>query len=116
MDRVPGFVSAPMFVTRQPNYLTSVKPHRLFSISIRRRPASYGRPIIASSEPMVLSEGNVNIALEEVKTKLGSMFGNSVENRDVGITGDVECASVDGPVVVLRLKGRFWHKRADVVS
>lgn len=66
-------------------------------------------------EPIVLSESNVNLALNEVKTNLGSMFGNSEENRQVGITGDVELASLDGPIVVLRLKGRFWHKRADVV-
>lgn len=69
----------------------------------------------AQLEPLVLSEENVNIALEEVKVKLGSMFGNNTENRDVGITGDVELASLDGPIVVLRLKGRFWHKRSDVV-
>lgn len=47
--------------------------------------------------------------------KLGSVFGNSAENRDIGITGEVELAELDGPVVVLRLKGRFWHKRTDVV-
>lgn len=69
----------------------------------------------AQLEPLLLSEENVNVALEEVKAKLGSMFGNNAENRDVGITGDVELASLDGPIVVLRLKGRFWHKRSDVV-
>lgn len=48
--------------------------------------------------------------------KLGSVFGNSAENRDIGITGEVELAELDGPVVVLRLKGRFWHKRTDVLA
>lgn len=63
----------------------------------------------------MLTEENIFVALAEVKEKLGSVFGNNVENRDVGITGDVELASLDGPTVVLRLRGRFWHKRADVV-
>lgn len=64
---------------------------------------------------MVLSEENIEVALLEMKQLLGSMFGNSSENLDVGITGDVEFVGLDGPIVVLRLKGRFWHKRADVV-
>lgn len=70
----------------------------------------------STTEPLVLTEENVTIALDEVKQKLGSMFGNSVENREVGITGDVHLASLDGPTVVLNISGRFWHKRADVVS
>lgn len=74
------------------------------------------RHTITSMETLILTEDNVNIALNEVKEKLGSMFGNNADNVKVGITGDVQLASVDGPIVVLRLKGRFWHKRADVVS
>lgn len=70
----------------------------------------------SATEPLVLTEENVNLALDEVKQKLGSMFGNSKENRNVGITGDVYLASLDGPIVVLGLSGRFWHKREDVVS
>ena len=64
----------------------------------------------------MLTEENISQALDEVKEKLGSVFGNNADNRDVGITGEVELASLDGPIVVIRLKGRFWHKRADVVS
>lgn len=81
-------------------------PQRLSSRTVRA----------STVEPLVLTEENVNIALDEVKGKLGSMFGNSAENRNVGITGDVYLASLDGPIVVLGLAGRFWHKREDVVS
>lgn len=71
---------------------------------------------IRAQETLFLSDDNVNKALEEVRVKLGSVFGNSADNRAVGITGEVELVELDGPVVVLRLRGRFWHKRADVVS
>lgn len=65
---------------------------------------------------LLLSEENVNLVLEDVKLELGSVFGNSAENQGVGITGDVSLASLDGPMVTLRLRGRFWHKRADVLA
>jgi hypothetical protein len=65
---------------------------------------------------MVLTEDNVNLAISQAKSELGSVFGNSAENLGVGITGDVELASLDGPCVVLRLKGRFWHKKSDVLA
>ncbi|CAN8066926.1 unnamed protein product [Agarophyton chilense] len=67
-------------------------------------------------DSLVLTEENVNQALDEVRLKLGSIFGNSEENRQVGITGDVMLSSIDGPTVVLRLQGRFWHKRSDVLA
>lgn len=31
-------------------------------------------------------------------------------------TGTVELAELDGPFVKLRLQGRFWHKKADVLA
>ena len=33
----------------------------------------------------------------------------------VGITGAVELDSLDGPIVLVKLSGRFWHKRATVL-
>ncbi len=74
------------------------------------------KPTVQSAlEPLVLSEDAVQQALVEVEEKLGSVFGTSAENRNVGITGRVE-GWVDGPNVVLRLTGRFWHKRSDVFA
>lgn len=30
--------------------------------------------------------------------------------------GEVELADLDGPFVKISLKGRFWHKRSDVLA
>ena len=81
-----------------------------------RRRRSTIQTLRSALEPLVLSEDAVQQALTEVEEKLGSVFGTSAENRDVGITGRVELASLDGPIVVLRLTGRFWHKREDVFA
>ena len=40
--------------------------------------------------PLDLTEENVKVALEEAKEVLGTIFGNSAENRQIGITGDVQ--------------------------
>lgn len=113
------------FVSSSP--INSLRPsHRNSPVSVskpvpfipRRRstPCRIAPRIVPKAlHPLVLTEESVNQALDEVKVKLGSIFGNSQENRDVGITGDVALSSLDGPVVVLRLQGRFWHKRTDVV-
>ena len=34
----------------------------------------------------------------------------------VGITGKAEFVELDGPIVVVRLSGRFWHKRSTVLE
>ena len=44
------------------------------------------------------------------------MFGYTAENRGVGITGGVDFVELDGPTVVLSLKGRFWHQRTTVLD
>jgi len=48
--------------------------------------------------------------------EIGTLFGYTAENRGVGITGGVDYVELDGPVVVLRLKGRFWHERTTVLN
>jgi hypothetical protein len=63
-----------------------------------------------------MSEENVEAALAAAKVELATMFGNSDENRGVGITGDVYLAELDGPNVILGLRGRFWHQRSTVLA
>jgi len=69
-----------------------------------------------SDDSLVLTEENVELALDEARNTLGTLFGNSDQNREVGITGDVELVDLEGPTVILRLTGRFWHKRSDVLD
>ena len=45
-----------------------------------------------------------------------TLFGYSAENRGVGITGGVDYVDLDGPMVLIRLKGRFWHERTTVLD
>jgi hypothetical protein len=33
----------------------------------------------------------------------------------VGITGGMDYVDMDGPSVIIRLKGRFWHERTTVL-
>ena len=44
------------------------------------------------------------------------MFGYQAEYRGVGITGGVDYVDMDGPTVILHLKGRFWHQRPTVLK
>jgi hypothetical protein len=41
---------------------------------------------------------------------------DTAENRGVGITGGMDYVDMDGPSVVIRLKGRFWHERTTVLT
>lgn len=50
----------------------------------------------------------------QAKKELGTLFGNNAENTAVGITGDCEFVCLDGPSVVVRLTGRFWHEKSAV--
>jgi hypothetical protein len=63
-----------------------------------------------------LSEETVLGLLAACREEIGTMFGYSAENRGVGITGGVDFVEFDGPTVVLKLKGRFWHERTTVLK
>lgn len=54
--------------------------------------------------------------LQACREEIGTLFGYSAENRGVGITGGVDYVELDGPSVVLSLKGRFWHVRSTVLN
>jgi hypothetical protein len=63
-----------------------------------------------------LSEENVLGLLSACREELGTLFGYSAENRGVGITGGVDYVGLDGPIVILSLKGRYWHQRTTVLD
>lgn len=63
-----------------------------------------------------LDEETVLGVLSACRAEIGTLFGYSAENRGVGITGGVDFVEMDGPTVVVRLKGRFWHQRTTVLD
>lgn len=52
-----------------------------------------------------LDEETVQGVLAACRQEIGTMFGYQAENRGVGITGGVDFVELDGPTVVLHLKG-----------
>lgn len=63
-----------------------------------------------------LDEETVLGVLSACRQEIGTLFGYSAENRGVGITGGVDFVEMDGPTVVVSLKGRFWHQRTTVLD
>jgi hypothetical protein len=63
-----------------------------------------------------LSEETVLGVLSAMRGELGTLFGYTAENRGVGITGGVDFVEMDGPTVVIKIKGRFWHQRTTVLA
>lgn len=78
---------------------------------------NYAEPIfVPTGSQLELDEGTVLGVLSACREEIGTLFGYTAENRGVGITGGVDFVEMDGPVVVLRLKGRFWHQRTTVLD
>lgn len=58
---------------------------------------------------------NVRIALDDFASAATSMFGRHSQAASIGITGDIEIVELDGPVVYVALRGKFWHRRETVL-
>ena len=71
---------------------------------------------VPTGSTLPLDEETVLGLLSACREEIGTLFGYSAENRGVGITGGVDFVEMDGPIVVLRLKGRFWHQRTTVLD
>jgi hypothetical protein len=72
--------------------------------------------LVPTGSQLPLDEETVLGVLQGCRTEIGTLFGYTAENRGVGITGGVDFVEMDGPIVVLRLKGRFWHQRTTVLN
>ena len=70
----------------------------------------------ALGSQLELTEDTVLGVLAACRNELGTLFGYTAENRGVGITGGVDYVDLDGPSVIVRLKGRFWHTRPTVLD
>lgn len=76
-----------------------------------------GEPLfLPQGSILPLSEENVQGVLAACRQEIGTMFGYTAENRGVGITGGVDFVELDGPTVILKLHGRFWHQRTTVLE
>ena len=84
----------------------------IFEICTRRQCRSNA----GGGEPRILTEENAIDVLNECMADIGTMFGTEASSRGVGITGEVEFVELDGPILVVRLKGSFWHQRTRVVE
>lgn len=71
---------------------------------------------VPAGSQLELDEETVLRVLNACRQEIGTLFGYTAENRGVGITGGVDYVELDGPTVVLSLKGRFWHERTTVLT
>ncbi|OEU15281.1 hypothetical protein FRACYDRAFT_269300 [Fragilariopsis cylindrus CCMP1102] len=71
---------------------------------------------VPAGSQLSMDEETVLGVLAACREEIGTVFGYTAENRGVGITGGVDFVELDGPVVVLRLKGRYWHQRTTVLD
>merc|ERR1711933_671104 len=65
-----------------------------------------------------LNEENVRICLDLfVNSDYGqNMFGCHDHLQSYGITGELSFVEIVGPDVYLKMKGKFWHRRATVLG
>lgn len=84
--------------------------------SIDDETAAFDPLFVPAGSQLELDEETVFRILQACRQEIGTIFGYTAENRGVGITGGVDYVELDGPVVVLRLKGRFWHQRTAVLT
>mmetsp|Transcript_34212 Transcript_34212/g.41919 ORF Transcript_34212/g.41919 Transcript_34212/m.41919 type:complete len:212 (+) Transcript_34212:178-813(+) len=78
--------------------------------------SNYDPIYVGLGETLPLSEENVEGVLAACREEIGTLFGYTAENRGVGITGAVDFVEMDGPIVILTLKGRYWHQRTTVLE
>ena len=86
------------------------------SLRLAPSPRLRVRPVMQLIEPRILTEENARAVLDECMEDIGTMFGTNADSQRVGITGLVEFVELDGPMLVVRLTGRFWHQRSRVVE
>lgn len=77
---------------------------------------SFDPLFVPAGSQLEMDEETVIRVLNACREEIGTLFGYTAENRGVGITGGVDYVELDGPVVVLSLKGRFWHERTTVLA
>jgi len=70
----------------------------------------------SSSNVLECTEPNVEAVLSKFVNEAEAMFGVHAAAQQIGITGDIGLHSLDGPIVLLELRGRFWHRRETVLA
>lgn len=83
----------------------------------------WSRDLLSSSQSehtydelvLPLEEESIERCLEEFAESEygGTMFGRHDLPASVGITGEIEFDSLEGPEAILSLTGKFWHRRGE---
>ena len=82
-----------------------INPLKSINGGIRNHHRLYG----LNDSPLELDEENAELIIEEVRNELGTIFGYDKGSQEAGITGEISLVEVDGPILKVALKGRFWH-------
>lgn len=122
------------------NNILSVRRSSSIVTTVRQQPATVSRratrlynfyddwsnDLLSSSQSdytydeliLFLDEDCIEQCLEELMdSEYGkTMFGKHDMPASVGITGEIEFVSLEGPEAVLFLTGKFWHRRETVLG